>query len=67
MEDCSSKLKIWYFVFDTVLTYCEKIVIKKIFCEFEAEVRKLIPKTTLFQQGKVRIMHETEHCYFLLL
>ena len=24
MEDCSSKFKIWYFVFDTVLTYSEK-------------------------------------------
>ena len=52
MEDCSSKLKIWYFVFDTVLTYSEKIVIKKIFCEFEVEGRKLIPKTNLFKQER---------------
>ena len=29
-----------------------KIVIKKIFCEFEVEGRKLIPKTNLFKQER---------------
>ena len=42
-----------------------KIVIKKIFCQFEGEGQKLIPKTNLFQQGKVTIIYETEHYYFL--
>ena len=30
-EDCSSKLKIWYFVFDTFPTYCEKNCDKEFF------------------------------------
>ena len=38
-----------------------KIVIKKNFWEFEAEGRELIHKTNLFEQGKVKIIFETEY------
>ena len=63
-EECSSKLKIWYFVLNTVLI---KIVIKKNCCEFEGEGQELICKTNLFKQGKVRIILETEYQYLLQL
>ena len=38
-----------------------KIVIKIFFWEFEAEGRELIHKTNLFEQGKVKIIFETEY------
>ena len=38
-----------------------KIVIKKDFWEFEVEGRELIHKTNLFEQGKVKIIFETEY------
>ena len=42
-----------------------EIVIKIFFWVFEAEGRELIHKTNLFQQGKVRIIFETEYLYSL--
>ena len=66
MEDCSGKLKIWNFVLNTVLLW-EKLLSIKTFVNLRQEGQELIHKTILFQQGKIRIIHETEYVLVLFI